>query len=184
MAKRSSKLQDQTIYKVFTALALFVGMALAGISALAWWTHSFTGDMVRTELAAQKIYFPEAGSPGFSAEEYPDIQQYVGQLVDTGEEAKAYANGYIKRHLQKIANGKTYSEVSAEQRKDPDNPTLLTQKQSLFQGETLRGILLGNGYAFGTISEIAKLVSIIAAAASIAALGLAVVFTRQVFKLK
>lgn len=184
MAKRPNKLQDQTIYKVFAALALFVALALAGISALAWWTHSFTDNMVRTELAAQKIYFPEAGSPGFSAEEYPDIQQYAGQLVDTGEEAKAYANGYIKRHLQKIADGKTYSEVSAEQRKDPDNPALAAQKQSLFQGETLRGILLGNGYAFGTISEIAKIVSLIAAAASVVTLGLAALFARQVFRLR
>jgi hypothetical protein len=183
MAKQSTKQQNQTIYKVFTALALLVGIALAGVSALAWYTHSFTDNMVRTELAAQKIYFPEAGSPGFSAEQYPDIQQYAGQLVDTGEEAKAYANGYIKRHLDKIAGGKVYAEVSAEAMKDPTNETLQKQKQSLFQGETLRGILLGNGYAFGTISEIAKIVSLFAAVAAFAAIGLAALFARQVFKL-
>lgn len=184
MAKKQNKLQDQTIYKVFTALALFVGLALAGISALAWWTHSFTGNMVHTELAAQKIYFPKAGSPGFSAEQYPDLQKYAGQLVDNGEKAKAYANGYIKRHLEEVADGKVYAEVSAEAMKDPTNETLQKQKQTLFQGETLRGILLGNGYAFGTISDIAKIVSVIAGAASLAAVAFAVLFARQVFKLK
>ncbi len=184
MAKQSTSSQNQTIYKVFTALALLVGLALAGVSALAWYTHSFTGNMVQTELAAQKIYFPKAGSPNFSPEQYPDIQQYAGQLVDTGEEAKAYANGYIKRHLEKVADGKVYAEVSAEAMKDPTNETLQKQKQSLFQGETLRGILLGNGYAFGTISTIARYVSIIAAVASVAAVALGVMFARQVFKLK
>ncbi|MCA9330933.1 hypothetical protein KC957_02715 [Candidatus Saccharibacteria bacterium] len=184
MAKKQNKLQDQTIYKVFTALAVAAGLALAGIAGLAWWTHSFTGSMVQTELAAQKIYFPQAGSAGFSAEDYPDIQKYAGQLVDNGDKAKAYANGYIKRHLAKVAGGKVYAEVSAEAMKDPTNETLQKQKQTLFQGETLRGILLGNGYAFGTISQIAGYAAIIAAAASVFTLGLAVLFTRQVFKLK
>lgn len=184
MVKKSNKLQDQTIYKVFTALAFAAALAFAGIGALAWWTHSFTSGMVKTELSAQKIYFPAAGSPGFSAEEFPDIQKYAGQLVDNGEKARAYANGYIQRHLEKVAGGQVYAEVSAAAMKDPTNAKLQAQKQTLFQGETLRGILLGNGYAFGTIGEIAKLVAYIAFAASALALVATVIFARQVFKLK
>lgn len=184
MAQKPSKLQDQTIYKVFTALAVATGLALASIAGLAWWTHTFTGNMVRSELSAQKIYFPAAGSANFSAEEFPDIQQYAGQMVDNGAKAKAYANGYIKRHLAKVAGGKVYAEVSAEAMKDPTNETLQKQKQTLFQGETLRGMLLGNGYAFGTISDIAGLAAIIAAAASVFTLALGALFARQVFKLK
>ncbi|TXG77316.1 hypothetical protein E6P97_01935 [Patescibacteria group bacterium] len=183
MAKSTAKLQNQTIYKVFTALAFAVGLMLAAISGLAWWTHSFAGNMVRSELGAQKIYFPEAGSPGFSAEEYPDIQQYAGQLVDDGEKARAYANGYIKRHLAKVADGKTYSEVSTASMKDPSNETLQKQKQTLFQGETLRGMLLGNGYAFGTISRVAQIAAVVALAASAVAFIMAWLFARQVFKL-
>ena len=33
--------------------------------------------------------------------------------VDTGPKAKAYANGFIRRHLETVAGGKTYSQVSA-----------------------------------------------------------------------
>lgn len=183
MAKKSNKLQDQTIYKVFTALAVVAAVAFAGIGSLAWWTHSFTTNMVTKELGEQKIYFPAAGSQGFTAAEFPDVQKYGGQLVDNGDKAKAYANGYIKRHLEKVAGGKVYAEVSAEAMKDPTNETLQKQKATLFQGETLRGILLGNGYAFGTMGQIAKLVAYIAFVASALAFIAAALMTRQVFRL-
>jgi hypothetical protein len=140
------------------------------------WAHNFTSNVVRTELAAQKIYFPEKGSAGFDPATYPDLQQYAGQLVDTPQEAKAYANGYIGRHLQKVAGGKVYSEVSAEAMKDPTNPKLQQQKQTLFQGDTLRGILLTSGYGFGTVGRIAGIAAYVAFAGSAAMVVLAGVF--------
>lgn len=182
MTKRTSKVENRAIYKVFTLLTFLTGLVLAGIAGAAWWTHNFTDNMVRTELSAQKIYFPEAGSPNFSPEQYPDIQQYAGQLVDNGEKAKAYANGYIKRHLENIAGGKVYAEVSTEAMQDPTNETLQQQRQALFQGETLRGILLGNGYAFGTIADIARVVAIITSLASLVTIAAAALLARQVFK--
>src|SRR5690606_23900255 len=99
---------------------------------LAWWAQSFATDMVRTELSAQKIYFPEKGSPALDPEQYPGLQQYAGQLVDDGPKAKAYANEYIAAHLQNTADGKVYAEVSAELRQDPDNETLQAQRDALF----------------------------------------------------
>jgi hypothetical protein len=153
MAK--SKKQNRGANYVFMCLSVIAAVVLFVGGGLGLWAHNFIGDMVKTELAAQKIYFPEKGSPAFDAAVYPDLQQYAGQLVDTPEEAKAYANGYIGRHLQKVANGKVYAEVSAESMKDPTNQTLQQQKQTLFQGETLRGILLTSGYGFGTIGVIA-----------------------------
>lgn len=143
-------------------LSIFVAGLLLVVGCLAWWAHTFTSDMVREELSAQKIYFPEAGSPAFDAATYPDLQQYAGQLVDSPEKAKAYANGYIGRHLQKAAGGKVYSEVSTLAMKDPTNEELQKQKQTLFQGETLRGILLTSGYGFGTVGQIAGIAAIVA----------------------
>jgi hypothetical protein len=140
------------------------------VGSLAWYGAGFAKNQVRTELSAQKIYFPQAGAPGFSAEEYPELQKYAGQMVDDGVKARAYANGYIGRHLKKIADGKTYSEVSALAMKDPTSAQLQQQRQSLFMGETLRGLLLGSGYAywtFGTIAEYAALASFGGAALSI-----------------
>lgn len=160
MAK--SKTQNQITAKVFMYLSLIVGLALLVVGALSLWAYSFTGNMVKTELSAQKIYFPEKGSPALDPAVYPDLQKFAGQLVDTPQEAKAYANGYIGRHLSKIANGKVYAEVSAESNKDPENQKLKEQKQALFQGETLRGILLTSGYGFGTVGNIAGIVAKVA----------------------
>ena len=176
MIKQVSKSADQTTSKVFMYLSATAALLLFTVGGLALWAHNFTSDMVQRELAAQKIYFPEKGSPALDPAAYPDLQQYAGQLVDTPEEAKAYANGYIGRHLQKVANGKVYAEVSTEAMKDPNNQKLQQQKQSLFQGETLRGVLLTSGYGFGTVGKLAGIAAYVAFAASAALLLLAVAF--------
>jgi hypothetical protein len=129
------------------------------VGCLALWVHNFISNLVKDELTAQKIYFPEKGSSVLDPATYPDLQQYAGQLVDTPAKAKAYANGFIGRHLKKIANGKVYAEVSTQVMKDPTSQKLQQQKQALFQGETLRGMLLMGGYGFGTIGKIAGVVA-------------------------
>lgn len=103
-------------------------------------------DMVHTQLAAQNVSFPAKGSPALTPAEFPDLQRYAGQKVDTGPKAKAYANGFINRHLKTIAGGQTYSQVSAASQADPNNAKLTGQVAALFKGETLRGLLL---YAWG-----------------------------------
>ena len=103
------------------------------------------------QLVPQQIYFPEKG------EELPaNLNQYAGQQVDTAGEAKAYANDYIGLHLEGIAGGKSYAEVSAASMADPDNEELAGQKQSLFMGETLRGTLL-SAWGWGTVGTIASI---------------------------
>lgn len=134
---------------------LISGLILFVFGCLAFWVHRFVTNIVRSELTAQKIYFPEKGSPEFDPTVYPDLQQYAGQLIDTPEKARAYADGFIGRHLTKIANGKTYAEISVESMKHLDDKKLHQQKQTLFQGETLRGLLLIGGYGFGTFGKIA-----------------------------
>ena len=156
-----SKVENQIIYRVFVILGSITTVMLLAISCTAWYGYIFITDNVRTELSAQRIYFPAKGSTSFSPTEFPDIQQYAGQLVDDGIKAQAYANGFIGRHLNKIADGKTYSEVSIEAMADPTNQTLQQQKQSLFQGTMLRGMLLGNGYAYWTMGIVAKYVAVI-----------------------
>lgn len=160
MAK--TKTESRVVKQVFMYLSLLGAVVFLAVGVLAYWAYSFTSDMVRTELAAQKVYFPEKGSPALDPKEYPDLQQYAGQLVDTPEEAKAYANGYIGRHLKNVADGKVYAEVSAEAMKDPTNTKLQQQKATLFQGETLRGILLTSGYGFGTVGKVAGVASMAA----------------------
>ncbi len=154
-----NKVQRKAVDTVFILLGTAMIAVLVVMGGLSWWGYNFATSNVRKELAAQKIYFPAKGSPGFSAEEYPDLQKYAGQQVNDGIKAKAYANGYIGRHLDKIAGGKTYSEVSAEAQKNPTDTKLQQQKQTLFQGETLRGLLLGSGYVNWTFGLIAMYVA-------------------------
>lgn len=148
------------ILREFANVPLLISsLILFAFGCLAFWAHCFVVNTVRRELTAQKVYFPEKGSPEFDPTIYPDLQQYAGQLVDTPEKARAYADGFIGRHLKKFANGKTYAEVSAESMRKPDDKKLQQQKLVLFQGETLRGLLLMGGYGFGTVGKVAGLVS-------------------------
>jgi len=152
----------KVIDKVFVLLGVVAVLLLLVVGALSLYAYRFATNQVKTELVAQKIFFPAAGSAGFSVEEYPGLQKYAGQQVDDGIKAKAYANEYIGHHLEKVAGGKTYSEVSAEAMKNPSDTKLQQQKQTLFQGETLRGILLGTGYAFWIFGMIAFYVALAA----------------------
>lgn len=154
--------ERKAIDKVFILLGVVATVALLFAGALGWYGYRFATNQVRTELAAQKIYFPAKGSPALDPQEYPGLQQYAGQLVDDGPKAKAYANEYIGKHLENIADGKTYAEVSSLAMKDPTNQELQKQKTSLFQGETLRGLLLGDGYAYWTFGMMAFYASIAA----------------------
>ncbi len=167
VTKRKSTSDRKTIDKVFVLLGSAAVVLLLVIGSLAWYGYSFATNMVRDELSSQKIFFPAAGSAGLPADEFPDLQKYGGQQVVNGDMAKAYADGFIGRHLEKIAAGQTYAEVSSAAKADPTNAALQGQKASLFQGETLRGMLLGDGYGFWTFGMIAKW----AAVASFAAAG-------------
>lgn len=160
MAKTDRKIID----KVFILLGAALTAVLLIVGGLSWYAYRFADKSVHDELAAQKIYFPPKGSPALDPAEFPDLQKYAGQLVDNGPKAKAYANGFINRHLEKVADGKTYSEVSTLALQDPTNTTLQQQKSTLFQGETLRGLLLGDGYAYWTFGHIAMYASIVSVA--------------------
>lgn len=159
-----AKSDRKTIDKVFVLLGSVMVVVLLAVGGLASYAANFAHTSVHDELVSQKIFFPPKGSPGLDPQEFPDLQQYAGQQVDSGPKAKAYANGFIGRHLEKVANGQTYSEVSAAAKADPTNATLQTQKQVLFQGETLRGLLLGDGYAYWTFGTIAGYAAVAALA--------------------
>lgn len=175
MPSRKASPQTKVANKVYSNLAVIAAVVLIAVGSMALWANKFTLNMIKTELSAQKIYFPQKGSPALDPKEFPDLQQYAGQLVDSPAKAKAYANGFIGRHLDKVAGGKVYAEVSAEAQKDPNNATLQKQKATLFQGETLRGILLSTGYGFGTMGQIAGVAAYTLFASAAVLLGAAFV---------
>ncbi len=116
---------------------------------------TFVNNTVHDQLAAQQIFFPPASAVvaggALDPAEFSDITQYAGLPVDSGVTAKAYADGFIGRHLNAIAGGKTYAQVSSAAQKDPTNAKLAGQKAALFQGDTLRNMLL-NAWGWSTLA--------------------------------
>ena len=145
----------------FDLVLSLVGVVLTFVlvigGGLAFWGYSFASNKVHSELAAQKIFFPPAGNEALADPAIgPYLNRYAGQQLVTGAQAQAYADHFIAVHLKGVADGKTYAEVSALSRANPDDQALAGLVQTLFRGETLRGLLL-NAYAFGKFGEIALL---------------------------
>jgi hypothetical protein len=143
--------------RTFDALAATAGVVIAGLllvaGGLLTWGHNFVTNEVHTQLAAQKIVFPPADSPAVKGAEFAPMRQYGGQLMTTGAQAQVYADHFIAVHLTEIGGGQTYSQLSAKALAQPKNAALAAQVQTMFRGETLRGLLL-NAYAFWTIGQI------------------------------
>ncbi|HUZ25427.1 MAG TPA: hypothetical protein VMV07_16855 [Streptosporangiaceae bacterium] len=162
--------------RTFDALATATGVLLAAIllvaGGLLTWGHSFVSNEVHTQLAAQQIYFPANNSPAIKAPEFAAMHQYAGQQMTTGAQAEVYADHFIANHLKAIGGGKTYAQLSTLSLAQPKNTALANQVQTVFRGETLRGLLL-NAYAFGEMGQI----MLIAAIAAFAAAGLMLILS-------
>ena len=154
-ALRTKKHVRRSAVEAVLVLVLAVG------GGLLMWGGNFAADMVHDQLADQKISFPQKGAPNFDAKTYPGLQQYAGQAVDNGPKAKAYANEFIAVHLREAGGGQTYSQLSAKALQNPNDTKLAGTVQTMFRGETLRGLLL---YAWGW-SVVGHIASIVAWAA-------------------
>jgi hypothetical protein len=153
--------------RTFDALATIAGFVLAAVLLIAGgllaWGHSFVTSEVHTQLAAQKIVFPPAGSPAIKelpAADATAMSHYGGQLMTTGAQAETYADHFIAVHLVKIGGGQTYAQLSGRALAQPKNTALAEQVQTIFRGETLRGMLL-NAYAFWKMGQIALWAAIV-----------------------
>jgi hypothetical protein len=185
-------------WRIVSLQAMLV-LILASASGFLLYEGNFVTGMVHNQLVAQQIFFPgtdqiKAGGALDPAKFSTEITQYAGQQVDNGEKARVYAQDFIGEHLQGVAGGKTYSQVSsaamavnaqiaATATTDPNYATLQAQlatlngqKATLFQGEMLRGTLL-NSWGWWTVG-----VYTIYAAAGLAIAGLGV-FGALVFEL-
>jgi hypothetical protein len=154
--------------KTFDLITSSVGILLAAIlivaGALSIWAYTFVNNQVTTQLTEQMITFPAANSAAIKALPAADaaaMTQYAGQPMTNGAQAETYANHFIAVHLKEIGGGKTYSQLSAESLTHPGNAALKAQVQTVFQGTTLRGLLL-NAYAFWQMGQIAMWAAIAA----------------------
>jgi hypothetical protein len=155
----------RTFDKLMSLGGVVLTVALLVAGGLAFWGYSFANGRVHDQLAAQKIYFPPKGNAAIASPEIGKyLNQYAGQQLVSGAQAEAYADHFIAVHLKEVAGGKTYAEVSNLARANPNDQALQGQVQTLFRGETLRGLLL-NAYAFWKFGQIALIGAIAAFAA-------------------
>jgi hypothetical protein len=171
-----------TIDKVLISFGLIAAIVFAAAGGLLTWGSNFATDYVHDELASQKVFFPDEAA--LREEGRTDLVKYAGEQVTTGAEAQVYA-GYINGHLQGIADGKTYSQIDdrgaaqavedakADGASDAEVADLQAtadqlkgQRDSLFKGETLRGLLL-TSFAWATIGRIAGLAAWVAFAGAL-----------------
>ena len=162
-----------TFDKVTSWVGLLLVAVLLAAGGLLTWASVFIGNQVHDQLADQQIMMPtsKTGLADLPAADRAALEQYAGQQLTTGPQAKAYANHYIKVHMNEASKGQTYSEVSGQyiQQCASDPKAAATQecqdlgglRQTLFMGDTLRGLLL-YGYAFATIGTIAGYAAIAA----------------------
>ena len=147
----------RTFLKRITSLTPIAAGAAAGLIVLGVVSiigGSYDHQVVRDQLGPQKIYFPKPA-------EYPNLEQYAGQQVLTGSQAKIYAEDQIGRDMTAIAGGKTYSQVSDEWiAGGMKNEKLAGERTTLFMGSTLKGLLL-NAWGWGQVGSIAVLAGIL-----------------------
>jgi hypothetical protein len=183
------RLPRRTIDRLLIAFGVIAAVVFVVAGSLLTWGANFSNDYVHDELAAQNIFFPEKAE--LEAEGRDDLVKFAGQQVTTGEHAEAYAS-FIGGHLGEIADGKTYSEIDdrgaaakvtaakeagaseteiAELQATADQ--LKIQRDTLFKGETLRGLLLSS-FAWSTMGQIAGIAALVAFAGSAVMGGLTV----------
>ncbi len=137
----------------------------------------FAQNYVHDQLSQQQITFTPAA--GLSPEEQnsPGLVKFAGQPLTTGAQAQVYANDYIAGHLAAVNGGKTYAQTSGDARAaraaatdaqannapnaaqlDKAATVLEAKVDTLFRGETLRGLLL-TSYGFSIFGDKAMLAS-------------------------
>jgi hypothetical protein len=192
-------LKRRTIDSVLIGFGVVAAVVFAVAGGLLTWGHNFSSDYVTKELTSQNISFPAAAQ--LTKEGRTDLLGFAGQRLTNGDQAEGYAS-YINGHLQAVASGATYADLGTPESaakaavtaavaagQTPAQVATLQatadgitgQRNTLFKGETLRGLLL-SAYAWstvGTIAGIAAIGAFIAAAVMAVLVGLGLVHHRR-----
>jgi hypothetical protein len=142
-----------------SALLLVLGLVLTS-------NANFAKDYVHDQLSEQNIVFTPAKFLTPEEKKADCLVENGGKPLVTGKQAECYANEYIGLHVKEVAGGKTYADLGTPQRElqakvdaleeagDPvpaatqaELAKLTGQRETLFKGETLRGLLL-TSYGF------------------------------------
>jgi hypothetical protein len=164
------------------------GLMLAGLLLIAGLVltsnANFANQYVHDQLSQQQITFKTAETLTDEEKAQACLVTFAGQPLTTGKQAECYANNFIYVHLQGIAGGKTYAQlgdvqtqlraqVAQAQASGSTNVADLqkqladttTARETVFKGETLRGLLL-TSYGFSEFGTKAAQAATVAYAAT------------------
>lgn len=146
------------------ALLLIIGVVMSS-------NADFSKKYVTDQLSQQKITFKAADALTDEERQAPCLVRYAGQELTTGKQAECYANEFIGLHVKTSGKGRTYAEIgddqtvlraqiAAAQQSGASNladlqkqlTDLTATRETVFKGETLRGILL-TSYGFSELGN-------------------------------
>ena len=170
--------------KIVTAVGFGITVILFVGAGLLNWGASFAQDSVKNQLDNQNISFPAAEAMPEATK--AQLAKWSEMKVTTGEMARDYSDLYIWEHMKgasiaAVGKPATYSEVSGMYmgltRGGSTDTAQIAElgdlRQTLFMGNTLRGMLL-TAYAFGTLGVIASYGAIAALAGGVVMLLLSI----------
>ena len=170
--------------KIVTAVGFGITVILFVGAGLLNWGASFAQDSVKNQLDNQNISFPAAEAMPEATK--TQLAKWSEMKVTTGEMARDYSDLYIWEHMKgasiaAVGKPATYSEVSGMYmgltRGGSTDTAQIAKlgdlRQTLFMGNTLRGMLL-TAYAFGTLGVIASYGAIAALAGGVVMLLLSI----------
>ena len=160
---------------IFSLGGVIVAVLLAAAGFTFKANADFAADYVKDQLSKQKITFTPAENLSVEEKKADCLVEYAGTTLDSGKKAECYANEYIGLHVSNIGGGETYATIGAKQRQAQADlkaaqdskaanvdelqtalDTINANRDTLFKGETLRGLLL-TSYGFSIFGEKAML---------------------------
>ena len=168
-------MKRRTLDMIFSAGGIAVAILLVLLGFVFKTNADFADSYVHDQLAEQKISFTAAEFLSDEEKTSSCLIENAGTALDSGKKAECYANDYIGMHLKGIGGGETYATIGAIQTKaktaladataanasnvvelKADLDKITGQRETMFKGETLRGLLL-TSYGFSIFGEKAAL---------------------------
>ena len=172
-------MKRKTLDMVFSAGGIAVAILLVLLGFVFKTNADFADSYVHDQLAQQKISFTPAEFLSDEEKASACLTENAGTPLDSGKKAECYANEYIGLHLKGIGRGETYATLGAIQTKaktaladatsanasnvdalKADLDKVTGQRETMFKGETLRGLLL-TSYGFSIFGEKAALAAML-----------------------
>jgi hypothetical protein len=168
IAREMFQMRRTTFDKLLGWVGAGLGVVLLAAGGLLLWGSAYVHNTVQGQLAAQQISFPPAAAfahPKAGTEitpsMIPSVSQYAGQQLLTGQQAEAYADGFIAVHIASMTGGQTYAQLSAKAMAAPNDTKLAGTVATVFKGETLRSMLL-NAYGWWKVSQVTYIIALAA----------------------